>query len=413
METAIVGISSFLLFVSLVCLVLGLIRPKIFSRFFKGSVNRKKISIIFGSASVVFIILISIFHAGTPILTKMKSPTNQKSLTVSGNTSYENSAIKLYLNSEIIKEMNADDKGNFSVPIELKEGTNKIKASATSDKNKTKTSSEAEVVYDITPPDFSLDQPQTPTSSDKFTLKGKSEKNAQIIIYSVDKELKKTKIRKDSFEIKDITLIEGENKFVVKAIDEADNYSQPKEITIVYNKPKEEPKKTEAPKQTTTPKPVATTPVPVNTPSPQAKPPQSQSDPQIIESLVQSDFETTVLDSGGNFANDKSSSPFEVIVNTSNGQVSSCSSAKIVMYDIMHKIYTDTRIKSKISRVKVTIWGQLKASLGSADVFYNGNELSWSGETNFWRVMMQVKPYEDESGSLNTRTWGEGIGSCR
>lgn len=273
METAIGVIAILLFFFSLVCLVLGLIQPKIFSRFYKKGINRKKTSLVFGSAFVISIILIIIFSAGTPSLADMKSPTNHKSLTVSGNTSYKNAAIKIYQNGEVAKEMKADGKGDFSTPLELKEGSNKIKASATNDKNKAKSCSEVEVIYDITPPDFSFDQPQSPTSSDKFTLKGKSEKNAQIVIYSADKEVKKTKVIKDTFEIKDIALNEGENKLTVKAVDEADNYSQSKEVTIVYNKPKEEAKKSETPSQTPTPKPATPTPKPATPTPPPAQTP--------------------------------------------------------------------------------------------------------------------------------------------
>jgi len=32
-----------------------------------------------------------------------------------------------------------------------------------------------------------------------------------------------------------------------------------------------------------------------------------------------------------------------------------------------------------------------------------------SGPTNFWKVMMQYKPYEDETGALDKRTWGKAI----
>jgi len=262
MDTILGILAIILLIISIPCLILGIIQPKVFSRFFKKGVNRKKTSLIFGSAFLVSIVLIIIFSAGTPSLADMKSPTNQKNLTVSGSTSYHNSNIKVYLNGDVAKEMKADDKGDFSTTVELKEGSNKIKASATNDKNKTKSCPEAEIVYDITPPDFSFDQPQSPTGSNKFTLKGKSEKNAQVIIYLADKEIKKTKVKNDSFEIKDIALNEGENRFTVKAIDEADNYSQPKEITVVCNKPKEEAKKSESPSQTPAPKIVTPTPTP-------------------------------------------------------------------------------------------------------------------------------------------------------
>ena len=268
MESVLGIIAIILLFVSIPCLILGLISPRIFSRFFKKGVNRKKTSLVFGLALVISLAMIGIFSSGTPSLAKIKSPTNQKDLTVSGNTSYKNAAIKIYKNGEVAKELTANDKGDFSTQIELKEGSNKIKASATNDKNKTKSCSEVEVIYDITPPDFSFDQPQSPTSSDKFNLKGKSEMNAQIVVYSADKEIKRTKVEKDSFEIKDIALIVGENKFSVKAIDEADNYSQPKDITVVYNKPKEETKKSETPSQTPTAKPATPTPPPASTPTP-------------------------------------------------------------------------------------------------------------------------------------------------
>ena len=264
METVLGIIAIILLFVSIPCFILGLIQPKIFNKLFKKDVNRKKTSLIFGSTLVFSLILIGLFSTGTPSLAAIQSPTNQKGITVSGNTSYKNSSVKLYLNNNVVVEIKSDDKGHFSGLIELSEGQNKIKASATNDKNKTKTSSEKIVVYDITPPDFSFDQPQSPTSSDKFVLKGKSEKNAQIIIYSADKEVKKVKIKKDSFEITDTPLSEGENKFTIRAIDEADNYSQPKEITIVYNKPKEEAQKSEQPSQTPAPEPATTTPQPAS-----------------------------------------------------------------------------------------------------------------------------------------------------
>lgn len=237
METAIGIISIILLFASFVCLILGLISPQIFSKLFKKNVNRKKTSLIFGSVLIVCIILIGVLSAGTPNLAKMKTPTNQKNITVSGNTSYKNSAIKIYLNGEIAKELKADNKGSFSTSIELKEGLNEIKASATNDKSKTKIGSKTEVIYDITPPDFSFDQPQSPTESNKFTLKGKSEKDARIIILSGSKESGATKVAKDSFELKNIALAVGENKFVISATDQAGNTAT-KELSVVY-RPKE------------------------------------------------------------------------------------------------------------------------------------------------------------------------------
>lgn len=267
METFLGILTIILLFVSILCLILGLIQPKIFNKLFK-QVNRKKTSLIFGLAFVTSLILIGIFSSGTPSLAAISSPTNQRGITVSGSTSYKNSTIKIFVNGNVVTETKADNEGHFSMPVELQEGQNKIKVSATNNKNKIKSSSEKNVVLDITPPDFSFDQPQSPTSSDKLILKGKSEKNAQIILYSADKEIRKVKIKNDLFEMKDILLSEGENKFTIKAVDEADNYSQPKEIVIVYTKAEEAPKESDSPDQTPTPEPTTPAVAPESTPAP-------------------------------------------------------------------------------------------------------------------------------------------------
>ncbi|MEI7834053.1 MAG: Ltp family lipoprotein [bacterium] len=51
------GLLSLLFFASLVCLIVGLIKPTAFSRFIKGEITRKKIGLIFGIATVVFFIM--------------------------------------------------------------------------------------------------------------------------------------------------------------------------------------------------------------------------------------------------------------------------------------------------------------------------------------------------------------------
>jgi len=49
-----------LFLVSLVCLVVGLIKPTAFSRFIKGDITRKKIGIIFGITAFVFFVIFGI-----------------------------------------------------------------------------------------------------------------------------------------------------------------------------------------------------------------------------------------------------------------------------------------------------------------------------------------------------------------
>ncbi len=54
-----------LFFISLIALIVGLIKPTVFSRFTKGDMTRKKIVVIFGIATVVFIILHSVTNSSS------------------------------------------------------------------------------------------------------------------------------------------------------------------------------------------------------------------------------------------------------------------------------------------------------------------------------------------------------------
>lgn len=121
-------------------------------------------------------------------------------------------------------------------------------------------------------------------------------------------------------------------------------------------------------------------------------------------------FEVTVWTASGDFATASSTPPFEVIVNTTASQISSCTAAKNALFEIMKSVYSDPSLKNKVSRIKFTAWGQLKASLGANDATF---DWSSTGPTNLWTVLLQYKSYQDESGSLSSRTWGEKInGSC-
>ena len=46
-----------LFLVSFVCLIIGLVKPTVFSRFIKGKITRKKIGLIFGIATVAFFVM--------------------------------------------------------------------------------------------------------------------------------------------------------------------------------------------------------------------------------------------------------------------------------------------------------------------------------------------------------------------
>lgn len=122
---------AILFLIAVLCFAVGLIYPKIFIKIFKNRTNRKVTSLVFAVAALVFLIPMMVLTAGTPIFDDIKSPTNQKNITIKGSGAYKNSQIKILLNGEERKELKADGSGEFSFEIELKEGENKLKASST------------------------------------------------------------------------------------------------------------------------------------------------------------------------------------------------------------------------------------------------------------------------------------------
>lgn len=129
-----------------------------------------------------------------------------------------------------------------------------------------------------------------------------------------------------------------------------------------------------------------------------------------IPTLVHSIADYSVgLYNGENIASVETPPPYEVIVNTSIGAVDSCITAKHHLFEIMKALYTDPIAKKNISRVLVTIFGFMRASLGADDAKFSWED---SGPTNFWRIVLQYKSYEDETGPLSQRTWGVPIKDC-
>lgn len=64
-----------LFFASFVCLIIGLVKPTVFSRFIKGEITRKKIGLIFGIATVAFFVM---FGMTTDTSRQTQSNTNEK-----------------------------------------------------------------------------------------------------------------------------------------------------------------------------------------------------------------------------------------------------------------------------------------------------------------------------------------------
>lgn len=220
----------FLALFSFIFLIVGLVVPKLFNRFSKTGFNRKKVFLYFGSLFILCLIGIGIIANGTPTLDKITSLTNQKMITVSGKTSFKNSLVKIYLNGEVKAEINSNDEGIFSSQIELLEGENKIKASATNSKSRTLTSSETKVICDLTPPPLEIEQTPIETDQQEIAIKGKSEAKSEITIKKNIQEIKKEIIGKDEFELV-IQLDEDDNKLEIVSTDNAGNTSE----TITLN----------------------------------------------------------------------------------------------------------------------------------------------------------------------------------
>ena len=72
------GLFLFFFLVSMVCLIVGLIQPKVFSRFFKDKATRKFIGLAFGIATVLFFILF--------VATSSKSTPTTSPATTTNNT---------------------------------------------------------------------------------------------------------------------------------------------------------------------------------------------------------------------------------------------------------------------------------------------------------------------------------------
>lgn len=145
---------------------------------------------------------------------------------------------------------------------------------------------------------------------------------------------------------------------------------------------------------------------PFNMPSPEVAKPVSSSDPvSKIENAIKAigDFDVTIWTADKNLADEKSKPPFEIIVNASDEDIQNCFDAKNKAYRVMEVVYSNNDIRGTVARVKFNAWGQLQVSLGEKDI---GDHWNGSGPSNFWKVLLRVKSYEDEIGPLNLRTYG-------
>lgn len=169
-----------------------------------------------------------------PTLTTFSDFTNQQVINVTGSAE-AGATVKLFLNG-VEQEVVVDKDGNFTFQnIKLLDGDNSISAIATDQAgNISQKTTDKKIIYDNKPPILSID---SPTDGSKFfgsgqrqiTIQGLTDSGANITIneriVSVD----------DSGQFQyTLTLGNGDNKFIVKSVDPAGNYTE-KEITLNFS----------------------------------------------------------------------------------------------------------------------------------------------------------------------------------
>lgn len=163
------------------------------------------------------------------------------------------------------------------------------------------------------------------------------------------------------------------------------------------------PAKSEAKQETTTPQEKA------DTAGSEAKPAE-QSKPKLQEmkELAGSDATLFVANSPElKEATSEADAPFKVVINHSN--VVGCSESKTASYNTIKSIYTNNNVRDMVDQIVITYPGRLVTSLGGAD---GRSTDSWSGETNFYKVMFDgfESSQRDPAGQ---KTWVVSINGCR
>jgi len=169
-----------------------------------------------------------------PILNALPEATNKSEIEVSGLTE-AGASVKIFLTGQEVKEVVADNEGNFSSgKLKLTLGQNEIYALAT-DKagNQSTASNKISVWYDDEPPNLEISQPEDgKTISDekaKVNILGKTEEGVELRINDHLVILEKEGNFKYS-----LGLNSGENKILVIAVDKAGNQTE-KSLTITYS----------------------------------------------------------------------------------------------------------------------------------------------------------------------------------
>jgi predicted HAD superfamily Cof-like phosphohydrolase len=143
--------------------------------------------------------------------------------------------------------------------------------------------------------------------------------------------------------------------------------------------------------------------------SPEAKPAeQAKTKLQELKELSGKDATLFVANSTElKEASSEAEVPFKIVIN--HNSTIGCSAAKTASYTTIKSIYTDKNVRDLVDQIVITYPGRLVTSLSGID----GRSIdSWSGETNFYKVMFDgfETSQRDPAGQ---KTWVVSINSCR
>lgn len=137
---------SFLLFISLICLVAGLIRPSLFKRFVKKDITKKQIGIIFGIASVVCFIMVG---ATAPKTTPEQKPAVSEQTEKIKPASASQTITSPKIDYQIIQRWQIPNGGEGKVILIAKEYVNDADMTALGEKLKKDTSGDRNAVIEV------------------------------------------------------------------------------------------------------------------------------------------------------------------------------------------------------------------------------------------------------------------------
>lgn len=174
----------------------------------------------------------SIQFISPPIINPMSSATNSASVTISGNSS-PNQTVNLYINNSLMDKVKTKSDGSFTFTESLTPGENIIKVNATVD-NKTSDFSDTQtVIFKNALPSLTIDSPSDGQVFSKdqnlIQVKGKTDSDVKLTI----NDLWVIVDENNNFSYS-LTLKNGENPIKVTATDQAGNKKEV-DLKVNYN----------------------------------------------------------------------------------------------------------------------------------------------------------------------------------